>query len=170
MRDLNELRRRGIDASGRTPAAVHRSARGYRRALGAALVIFALDARFTDAAFSREQQTIGGAEIVVNQVRGALPSGSAVLVQQGDGVYRNEVLRTNDDSNAKLVLLDSTSVSVGPSSSIKLDEFVYAGAGRPGSIALNFVKGAFRFATGYADKRAYSIVRPPLGSACAEQS
>ena len=112
------------------------------------------------ATYSSADQSIGGAEIVVNQVKGALTSGNSVLVAQGDGVYRDEVVRTNTDSNTKLVLVDSTSLSIGPSSSIKLDRFVYAGPSRPGRIALNFAKGALLFATGNAAKEAYSITTP----------
>ena len=105
-------------------------------------------------------ENIGGAAIVVNQVNGALAAGRSVVVNQGDGIYRDEVVRTNTNSNTKLVLVDSTSLSIGPSSSIKLDRFVYAGPSRPGRIALNFVKGALLFATGNAAKEAYSITTP----------
>ena len=50
--------------------------------------------------------------------------------------------------------------AAGPSSAIKLDRFVYAGPSQPGAIAVNLVKGALRFATGDADKKAYVIETP----------
>ena len=49
---------------------------------------------------------------------------------------------------------------VGPGSTIKLDEFVYAGPQKPGTITLNMAKGTLRFITGYANKRAYTILTP----------
>ena len=136
------------------------SLRQRTRVLGASIILITAAAFFDGAPSSATEESIGGAEIVVNQVRGNLASGSAVPVARGDGVYRDELVRTNTDSNAKLVLNDSTSLSIGASSSIKLDRFVYAGPGRPGAIALNFAKGALLFATGNAAKQAYSITTP----------
>jgi hypothetical protein len=110
---------------------------------------------------SQADEGIGAANIVINSVRGNLPSSAGVVtVVQGDGVFRDEGLRTNSDSSAKLVLLDNTNLSLGPSSSVKLDRFVYAGPAQVGSIAINLTKGIFRFATGDADKRGYAIMTP----------
>ena len=141
-------------------AASGASSRQGARVLGASILLIAVSAFFDGAPSSAAEQSIGGAEIVVNEVKGNLPSGNPVLVARGDGVYRDELVRTNTDSNAKLVLNDSTSLSIGPSSSIKLDRFVYAGPSQPGKIALNFAKGALLFATGNAAKEAYSITTP----------
>jgi hypothetical protein len=41
-----------------------------------------------------------------------------------------------------------------------LDNFVYSGPKRPGTIALNIGKGTLRFVTGDASKRAYTIYTP----------
>ena len=83
---------------------------------------------------------------------GDLATGDKVNVFQGDDVFRNEGVRTDADSSARLVLRDNTNLLLGPSSAIKLDRFVYAGPSQPGAIAVNLVKGALRFATGDADK------------------
>jgi hypothetical protein len=112
------------------------------------------------AAVSRPDQSIGGAQVVVNQVQGALASGDSVRVAQGDCVFRDESVRTDADSTAKILLRDNTGLSLGPSSSIKLDRFVYSGAERPGAVAVNLLKGALRFATGDANKEAYTITTP----------
>jgi hypothetical protein len=66
-------------------------------------------------------ENIGGAAIVVNQVNGTLAAGKSVLVNQGDGIYREEVIRTNADSNTKIVLVDNTNLQIGPSSSVKME-------------------------------------------------
>jgi len=105
-------------------------------------------------------QDIGGAEIVVNQVKGNLPSKGVVNVLQGDAVYRDEGVRTDPDSTTKLVLRDKTVLTVGPSSFVKLDRFVYPGEGLSGAIAVNVVKGALTFATGNAAKHSYAITTP----------
>ncbi len=61
-----------------------------------------------------------------------------------------EGVRTQADSSAKLVLRDKTVLTVGPSSFVKLDRFVYAGEGLSGANAVNVLKGALVFATGNA--------------------
>ena len=105
-------------------------------------------------------EDIGGATTVVNLVTGDLSSGDKVNVVQGDQVFKDEGVKTDADSSARLVLRDNTNLLLGPGSSIKLDRFVYSGPKQPGAIAVNLVKGALRFATGDADKKAYVIQTP----------
>jgi hypothetical protein len=103
---------------------------------------------------------IGGAEVVVNEVKGNLAPNKVVAILRGDEVYRDEGVRTGPDSSAKVVLRDNTVVTVGASSYVKLDRFVYAGEGQRGAIALNLVKGSLVFATGKAEKHSYLITTP----------
>jgi hypothetical protein len=109
---------------------------------------------------SWSQEKIGGAQTVVNSVDGSLPTGNQMPVVQGDNVFLNEAVRSGSDSRAKLVLNDSTNLTVGPDSTVKLDDFVYSGPKAPGTIALNMTKGTLRFITGDANKRAYTIWTP----------
>ena len=111
-----------------------------------------------ELAWSQEQ--IGGAHTVINHVEGNLATGNQVPVVQGDNVFLNEAVRSGADSKANLVLNDNTNVTVGPGSTIKLDDFVYSGPKQPGTIALNMTKGTLRFITGDANKRAYTIWTP----------
>jgi ferric-dicitrate binding protein FerR (iron transport regulator) len=133
---------------------------GAFRALHCLAPLIAALAFFQNIPNSYADDSIGGAELVVNRVRGNLATGGVVPVTQGDGVFRDEAVRTDVDSTAKIVLVDATSLSIGPSSSIKIDRFVYSGAGQHGAIALNLAKGVFRFVTGDADKAAYTITTP----------
>ena len=124
-----------------------------------AFVIVGL-AALSVAAPAQGEESIGGAKTVVNLVTGDLATGDKINVVQGDEVFRDEGVRTDADSSARLVLRENTNLLLGPSSSIKLDRFVYAGPSQPGAIAVNLVKGALRFATGDADKKAYLISTP----------
>ena len=112
------------------------------------------------AAPAQADESIGGATTVVNLVTGDLSTGDKISVVQGDSVFKDEGVRTDAESSARLILRDNTNLLVGPSSLIKLDRFVYAGPSQPGAIAVNLVKGALRFATGDADKKAYVIATP----------
>jgi hypothetical protein len=126
---------------------------------GAAIAIAGLSV-LGASALSFADESIGGASTVVNLVTGDLASGDNVSVVKGDDVFRDEGVSTDADSSARLILRDNTNMLLGPSSSIKLDRFVYAGPSEPGAIAVNLVKGALRFATGDADKKAYVISTP----------
>jgi hypothetical protein len=151
--------RAGSRAMSRNTCALARLLGAFRVLRCLALFIAAL-AFFQNIPNSYADDSIGGAELIVNRVRGNLASGGVVPVTQGDGVFRDEAVRTDVDSTAKIVLVDATSLSLGPSSSIKIDRFVYSGSGQRGAIALNLAKGAFRFVTGDADKAAYTITTP----------
>jgi ferric-dicitrate binding protein FerR (iron transport regulator) len=132
--------------------------RFFRQAKRAILVVGLAAAAF--AAPAQAEENIGGATTVVNLVTGDLATGDKTNVVQGDAVFKDEGVRTDADSSARLILRDNTNLLLGPSSSIKLDRFVYAGPSQPGAIAVNLVKGALRFATGDADKKAYVISTP----------
>ena len=134
--------------------------RNGRRGLLALAILIGAAAFFDREMSCSAELSIGAAETVLNQVTGQLASRALVLVAQGDSVYRDEDVRTNADSTAKLVLRDNTAVSIGPSSSVKLDRFVYAGEGRRGAITLNMIKGAFVFSTGNANKQSYEVTTP----------
>ena len=47
-------------------------------------------------------ESIGGAEIVVNEVKGNLTAGKVVSVLRGDDVYREEGVKTSADSTGEL--------------------------------------------------------------------
>ena len=111
-------------------------------------------------ASSSQGRMIGSTVIVVNTVEGTLESGSAVPVVQGDAVYRDEGIRTRVDSKAAFLMEDKTNVSVGPSSTLKLDRFVYEGPNKQGTIILNLAQGTCRLVIGDANKRSYTIVTP----------
>jgi hypothetical protein len=134
------------------------ASRFLRQAKRAVLVVGVAAAPF--AAPAQAEENIGGATTVVNLVTGDLATGDKTNVVQGDAVFKDEGVRTDADSSARLILRDNTNLLLGPSSSIKLDRFVYAGPSQPGAIAVNLVKGALRFATGDADKKAYVISTP----------
>ncbi len=112
---------------------------------------------FGGAEVSWSQEKIGGAETVINSVQGNIPIGKQAAVVQGDNVFVIETLSTGADGKANLVLNDNSNVTVGPGSTIKLDDFVYSGAKQPGTVSFSITKGTLRFTTGDASKRAYTI-------------
>jgi hypothetical protein len=105
------------------------------------------------------QPNIGATETVKNEVSHEL-AGAKGRLNAGDPVYRNEIVKTGQESTAKLVFLDSTNLAVGPISRVVLDRFVYDGGETGQTVAVKLSKGLFRFTTGALDKNAYSVTSP----------
>ena len=103
-------------------------------------------------------EQIGLAAMVRNNVTQVEPTVSKIL--QGDDVVRDEVVQTFADSNAKLVLKDSTNLVLGPNSKLKLDKAVFSGEQNLGDIAIKLSVGSFRFVTGNSAKESYAITTP----------
>jgi len=127
--------------------------RGSAGALGAIAWVLAATPAFA------AQQNIGATETVKNQVSREI-AGAAGRLNAGDPVFRNEIVKTGQESTAKLVFLDSTNLAVGPISRVVLDRFVYVGAESGQTVAVKLSKGLFRFTTGALDKNAYSVTTP----------
>src|ERR1700675_4288673 len=88
-------------------------------------------------------------------------AGSATSqINVGDGVNRDETVRTGLESAARLVMADSTNLSLGPSASLKLDRTVFDDEHTYRDIAVRLTTGAFRFVTGHSEKTAYRITTP----------
>jgi hypothetical protein len=105
------------------------------------------------------QPNIGATQTAKNDVSREL-SGAAGKLNEGDPVFRNEIVKTGQDSTAKLVFLDSTNLAVGPISRVVLDRFVYDGGETGQTVAVKLTKGLFRFTTGALDKNSYSVTTP----------
>ena len=108
------------------------------------------------ASKAQAQTRIGAATAVKNQVV-TLRRGQSIRLGQGSSVFRSEVVSTGRDSAARLTFLDETNLSIGPSSRVVLDEFVYSTSRSAQALTINLARGAFRFSTGKLDKRAYKI-------------
>ncbi len=122
-------------------------------------IFAALVAALLSAGPIRAQSRIGEAVVIQNQVvRVAGPAASQINV--GDGMLRDEVVRTGADSAARFVMADSTNLSLGPSATIKLDRTVFNDEHSYRDIAIRLTTGAFRFVTGHSEKAAYKIVTP----------
>ena len=105
---------------------------------------------------ARADEAIGVASSVRNNVSGSLPTGD-VQINVGENVIRNEIVKTAAESWTKLVFSDSTNLSVGPNATVRLSNFVSSGPSSYGKATIDIAKGAFRFATGHSEKRAYEI-------------
>lgn len=102
---------------------------------------------------------IGRAVSIAPSVSGMI-SGKVRTMGSGDGVHQDEMIQTQTAGSARLRFIDATDLSIGPSSTVRLDRFVFNPAGSASSFILNATKGAFRFATGRSNHDAY-VIRTP---------
>lgn len=70
------------------------------------------------------------------------------IVESGEPIYLGDVISTDSESNLQILLMDETVFTIGPSSAIIIDKFIYDPASEAGKVNAKVVKGVFRFVTG----------------------
>jgi hypothetical protein len=119
------------------------------------LILFAMRSTISNA----EDLTIGVAASVKPNAESAVGEKSQVL-SPGSQLRANETVRTGGIGRADLVFIDNTNLTVGPTSEVLLDKFVYDPTGSSGKVVLQATRGVFRFVTGSQDHRVYAITTP----------
>ena len=104
----------------------------------ALVVLFAFHSTASNA------QVIGSTTSVQPEASGSV--GGTLSV--GTGVHANETVRTGSSGKAGMQFHDQSNLSVGPSSSVRLDKFVYDPNKGAGSAVIEATRGTFRFSTG----------------------
>jgi hypothetical protein len=95
---------------------------------------------------------------------GAPAGGAASPLYYANDVFSGETVRTPDAGSTTLVFQDLTELSVGASSTVVLDHFVYDPGSRTGDASINFTKGIFRFVTGDIRNKANVKLTTPTTS------
>jgi hypothetical protein len=104
---------------------------------------------------------IGAAVVVVNHVTGALGSEKPPMVlHAGIDVFQDEIVRAGDNSAARVIFQDKTTLEIAPSSEIVLDRFVFDPDPSLSKVAVSVVAGVARFTTGSLPKADYTILTP----------
>lgn len=112
-------------------------------------------------AMAAKPSGIGITSLVVKDVEGKTEEEIRRLVLQ-DSVYQNEIVQTGLESASELRFADDTRISVGPNSTIVLDEFVYDPDPGEGTFALTLTEGVFRFFSGNMASSNYKIETPTV--------
>jgi hypothetical protein len=112
-------------------------------------------------AMAAKPSSIGITSLVVRDVEGKTEAEIRKLVLQ-DSVYQNEIVQTGLESASELKFADETRISVGPNSTIVLDEFVYDPDPGEGTFALKVTEGVFRFFSGNMASSNYKIETPTV--------
>jgi hypothetical protein len=102
-------------------------------------VLFALQSTASNA-----QTRIGSATSVQPEASGSIGGTLAA----GSGVHANETVKTGSAGQAGLRFNDQSNLSVGHSSQVRLDKFVYDPNKGTSSAVIEATRGTFRFSTG----------------------
>ena len=118
------------------------------------VVLFAVVPTAADA-----QSRIGSTSSVTPEASGSV--GGTLSV--GSGVHANETIKTGSSGQAGLRFNDQSNLSVGHSSQVRLDKFVFDPNKGTGSTVIEAARGTFRFSTG-AQNNAEVKIKTPYGT------
>lgn len=145
-----------IPAAGRRAEAVAGHAARSACVAGAVACVLLLSAAQAFAATG-----VGSTALVIRSVEGRLQANTRKL-DEADPVYRNETVMTGDRSASEIRFLDETQLTVGPNSSVVLDNFLFDPAAGTGTLTLEMAEGVFRFVSGKMPGESYKVVTPTV--------
>ena len=104
---------------------------------------------------------IGRTELLAPAVRGQVGEITREIVVEDD-IYAQEVIETGPSSAMRLGFRDGTKHSIGPSSRLVIDRYLYDPDVGRGEVALGFLAGIFEFVSGGLAPGSYDL-RTPSG-------
>src|SRR5712692_6095224 len=113
---------------------------------------------------AQAQSRIGVTQATENNPIGKPPGGVDRVLRVGTDVQANEIISTATDDRAHLAFLDGTTLTIGPSSQLTIDKFVYDPTTQKGELAVNATKGVFRVIGGRISKTSAIAVTTPAAT------
>ncbi|MEO0428657.1 MAG: FecR family protein [Pseudomonadota bacterium] len=109
---------------------------------------------------AQEQPQAGVAAAVVSPVELRRPAVSSPLeVQSGNEIFLEDRIVTGEGSRMQVLLLDETTLTIGPNSDLVIDRFVYDPETGSGEIAAEMATGFLRYLSGQVASEAPENVR-----------
>jgi hypothetical protein len=123
------------------------------------LVFAAATPAFAQQAVAQQSGAAAGRIKVASGSAYVVRASLTIPAQVGDVVYESDQLRTGADGTLGVTLKDDTRVSLGPSSEVRLEHFVYAPAEGGLGLVLKFVRGVAAYVSGRIAKLAPDAIR-----------
>ncbi len=95
---------------------------------------------------------VGVTSVTAGDPLGQPPAEPERVLRVGIDIQANERVSTKENDRAHLVFFDGTALTVGPSSTIVIDKYVYDPDRKAGELALSTTKGVFRLVGGAISK------------------
>jgi hypothetical protein len=132
------------------------------RSLGSVLGLAALLALGAGAA---AQEKVGVDSAVDQSANGTPPSAPTRRLELGEDILHNERIVTTSDGQTQVLLLDASALTVGPSSDVTIDNFVYDPNTGTGQMAMSATRGVMRFVGGKISKQDNAVtMNTPVAS------
>jgi hypothetical protein len=129
--------------------------RGLIRSVGVLAIVLSA----STASVSAQQPSPAGHVKTVSGTAFIVRNNASVPAKAGDAVFATDALRTGADGTVGVTLRDDTRISLGPTSEVRIDRYVYApGEGGLGMV-LKFVRGAAVYVSGRIAKLAPDSIR-----------
>jgi hypothetical protein len=106
-----------------------------------------------------QQRPAAGRIKVVSGSAFIVRAGGPIPARAGQDVFEADGLRTGTDGRIGVTLKDDTRVSLGPSSEVRLERFVYTPADGGLGLVLKIVRGAAAYVSGRIAKLSPDAVR-----------
>ncbi|TLG77892.1 FecR domain-containing protein [Methylocystis sp. B8] len=107
-------------------------------------------------------ETVGNVGAVNQTAHGTPPGAARRALSLGLGVQKRERIETSQEGSAQIVFNDTSTMTVGRSSSVTIDDFVYSGGG--GRQGVSLAKGVMRFVGGGVSHGSGAQLRTPTAS------
>ncbi|MEJ1298416.1 MAG: FecR domain-containing protein [Candidatus Sedimenticola sp. (ex Thyasira tokunagai)] len=91
---------------------------------------------------------IGRVAVLQGEARSIFTDGTARSLQLRSEVFMNDSITTGEKSRLQIIFSDKTTLTLGPSSTIVIDKYVYQADKSAGEFAATATKGFFRMITG----------------------
>lgn len=121
--------------------------------VGACVLVLAAAPVFAQQPAPAGRIKVASGEAFIVRAGGVLPASTGQLVFQADS------LKTGTDGRVGITLKDDTRVSIGPSSEVRLDSFLYTPSEGQLGLALKFIRGVAVYVSGRIAKLAPDSVR-----------
>jgi hypothetical protein len=105
------------------------------------------------------QQAPAGRIKVASGAVSIVRAGGLVPAQVGQDVFEADSIRTGADGSVGITMKDDTRVSIGPSSEVRLDSFVYAPAEGRFGFVLRILQGVLAYVSGGIAKFSPDAIR-----------
>lgn len=104
---------------------------------------------------------VGGAAQIERDVSGSLSLGQTWNKKIiGDDVYQDEFIHTEAESKGQFILIDATTIELGPLATMKIDSAVFNPNGAVRALTASAEAGAMRWVSGTSMSSAYRINTP----------
>ena len=101
-----------------------------------------------------------GNALGVNPAADAALNGATRTLVVGADIFIGDLVETGPKGQVQILFADSTELVIGPSSSLRIEDYLIRNDGSAGKLVVDMLSGAFRFATGDSAKNRYQINTP----------